>query len=294
MNCRLHILCLTNSIGKWLRSLFDNPNAIIVRTDSLLGQQIVAYKEALAEEVLKFKNTTPTQNFIEQTRDLQLALLEMKGKINNLSEEQINKEREIILANSIWRSDLADEGKTIEEIQKIERKIEYDHFCQIKALDEERELQTSNLNISSKSSSEQLHAIAKRCCVRPWRLPLGEAQIANGQLRLELAESGKTVEDIQRLERESELRHLAQGNTYEELKISTSKVISKHSKIITVEPILDDEEEYNFGIYLKRLESEDQKESEKILNSASQKLTISKYGFLSRFLFKVKCFLIGF
>lgn len=153
MHYRLHTFYLNNSIGIWLRSVLNHPNAIIVKEDSLLGKEIVAYKEALAKDLLKFKNKTPTENFIEQTRDLQLALLKLKGVVQNLSEDQISNEREIILANANWRSDLADEGKTIEEIQEIERKTEYEHFSQREMLDKTWEPQSSNLSFSTQTSS---------------------------------------------------------------------------------------------------------------------------------------------
>ncbi|MBO3463390.1 hypothetical protein G7B40_030880 [Aetokthonos hydrillicola Thurmond2011] len=210
MYYRIHTDNVFNPIGVWLFSVISHPKAIVIKEDSLLWQQVVAHKIELAKAVLDYEGETAATSYVKLTNKIRLLLVEAERTLSNLSDDEYHRRR--------------------------------------------------------------------------------DNAIAHGQWRLELAETGKTVEDIQRLEREIELQYVAQDNNDDKIKISASDVVTTNNVATKVESIPVHQTEYDFGSYLKELEDQDHKEFERILNSPLERKTIPEHGIFSWLFFEFSIF----
>lgn len=158
----IHTEDVFNSIGIWLSSVFAHPHAIMIKENSLIWQQITFYKQTITKEYLDFVSETPATNYAKFMQKISLWVLEKETLYHNLSEAEYNKKRDAVIANAQWRLELAEEGKTIEEIQQLERKIEFEHMAQSNINQESINPQLMNLTPNAEEEEYNFGTYLKR------------------------------------------------------------------------------------------------------------------------------------
>ncbi|MBP5976444.1 hypothetical protein HW132_27885 [Brasilonema sp. CT11] len=162
MNHPIHTEDVFNSIGIWLSSVFAHPNSIVVKDNTLVWQQIIFYKQAIAKEYLDYLGETSAINYAKFAQKIGLWVLEKEKVYHKLSDEEYQWRRDAVIANAQWRLELAEEGKTIEEIQQLERKIEFEHMAQSNINQESINPQLMNLTPDAEEEEYNFGTYLKR------------------------------------------------------------------------------------------------------------------------------------